>query len=94
MPYIYSEGKESDIGGGASKSSEVVKVGEFNQSSLTDDSFSVINLRVPSGFGGASVVLVVMGLGLVGYGMAKWLHRHKTAARRAVTSLELQKSPT
>ena len=81
------------MGGGTSKSSEVVKADEFNQSSLTDDSFSVINLHIPSGFGGASVVLVVMGLGLAGYGLAKWLHMRKTAARRAVTSLEIQKSP-
>ena len=79
------------MGGGTSKSSEVVKADEFNQSSLTDDSFSVINLHIPSGFGGASVVLVVIGLGLVGYGLAKWLHIRKTAAQRAVTSLEIQK---
>ena len=51
------------MGGGASKISEVVKADQFNQFSLTDDSFSVINLHIPSGFGGASVVLVVMGLG-------------------------------
>ena len=71
----------------------MVKADEFKQSSLTDDSFSVINLHIPSGFGGASLVLMVMGLGLAGYGLAKWLHMRKTAAQRAVTSLEIQKSP-
>ena len=75
------------------KSSEVVKADEFKQSSLTDNSFSVINLHIPSGFGGAYVVLVVMGLGQAGFGLAKWLHMRKTAARRAVTSLEIQKCP-
>ena len=82
------------MGGGTSKSSEVVKADLFTQSSLTDDSFSVVNLHIPSGFGGASVVLVVMGLGLAGYGLAKWLHMRKTAARRAATSLEIQNCPT
>ena len=81
------------MGGGTSKFFEVVKEDEFNQYSLTDDRFSVVNLHIPSGFGGASVVLVVMGLGLAGYGLAKWLHMRKTAARRAVTSLEIQKCP-
>ena len=71
------------------KSSEVVKADEFTESSITDNSFSVVNLHIPSGFGGASVVLVVMGLGLAGYGLAKWLDMRKTAARRAVTSLEI-----
>ena len=59
------------MGGGTSKSSEVVKADEFTQSSLTDHSFSVVNLHIRSGFGGASVVLVVMGLGLAGYWLAK-----------------------
>ena len=81
------------MGGGASKTSKVVKAEDFNQSSLKDDSFSVINIHAPSGFGGATVVLLVIGLGLVGYGVAKWLQRRKTAARRAVTSLEIMKNP-
>ena len=81
------------MGGGASKTSKVVKAEDFNQSFLTDNSFSVINLHAPSGFGGAAVVLLVIGLGLVGYGVAKWLQRRKTAARRAVTSLEIMKNP-
>ena len=81
------------MGGGSSKSSEVVKADDFNQESLTDESFSVVNLHMPSGFGGASLVILVLGLGLAGYTLAKWRQKHKTAARRAVTSLELQKCP-
>ena len=44
------------MGGGTSQSSEVVKADEFTQPSLTDYSFSNVNLHIPSGFGGASVV--------------------------------------
>jgi hypothetical protein len=82
------------MGGGTLKSSEVVKADDVTQSSLTDESLSVLNLHMPSGFRGASVVLVVLGLGLVGYVLAKWLHMRKTAARRAATSLEIQNCPT
>ena len=81
------------MGGGSSKSLEVVKATDINQESLKDESFSVVNLHMPSGFGGASAVHLVLGLGLAGYTLAKWRRRRKTAARRAVTSLELQKCP-
>ena len=81
------------MGGGSSKSSEVVKAEEFTQSSLTDESFSILNLHMPSGFGGATIVLVVLGLGCAGYVLAKWQERRRTAARRAVTSLQIQKCP-
>ena len=64
----------------------------FNQESLKDELFSVVNLHMPSGLGGASVVLLVLGLGLAGYTLAKWRQKRKNA-RRAVTSLELQKCP-
>ena len=81
------------MGGGSSKSSEVVKAEEFTQSSLTDESFSILNLHMPSGFGGATMVLVVLGLGCTGYVLAKWQERPRTAAWRAATSLEIQKCP-
>ena len=82
------------MGGGSSKSSEVVKAeGDFTQESLKDESFSVVNLHMPSGFGGASAVLLVLGLCLAGYALAEWRRNRKDAARRAVTSLELQKCP-
>ena len=35
------------MGGGSSKSSEVVKATDFNQESLKDESFSVVNLLQP-----------------------------------------------
>ena len=72
---------------------EVVKGEEFTQSSLTDEKFSVLNLHMPSGFGGASMVLAVLGLSLAGYVLAKWQQKRKTAARRAATSLKIQKCP-
>ena len=75
------------MGGGSSKSSEVVKAEEFTQSSLTDESFSVLNLHMPS----ASMVLVILGLSCASYMLAKWQERRKTATRRAATSLEIQK---
>ena len=82
------------MGGGSSKSLEVVKAeGDFTQESLKDESFSVLNLNMPSGFGGASAVLLVLGLCLAGYTLSEWRRKRKTAARRAVTSLELQKCP-
>ena len=82
------------MGVGSSKSSEVVKAeGDFTQESLKDESFSVVNLHMPSGFGGASAVLLVLGLCLAGYTLAEWRRKRETAARRAVTSLELQKCP-
>ena len=82
------------MGGGSSKSSEVVKAeGDFTQESLKDESFSVVNLHMPSGFGGASAVLLVLGLCLAGYALAEWRRKRINAARRAVTSLELQKCP-
>ena len=34
------------MGGGSFKSSEVVKANDFNQSSLKDESFSVVNLHM------------------------------------------------
>ena len=67
--------------------------GDFTQESLKDESFSVVNLHMPSGFGGASAVLLVLGLCLAGYALAEWRRKRKNEARRAVTSLELQKCP-
>ena len=71
----------------------MVKAEEFTQSSLTDESFSILNLHILSGFGGATMVVVVLGLGCAGYVLAKWQERRRTAARRAATSLEIQKCP-
>ena len=81
------------MGGGSSKSAEVVKAENFHQSSLTDESFSIFNFHSPSGFGGAALVLIVLGLGCAGYILAKVQERRKTAARRAATTLEILKAP-
>ena len=82
------------MGGASSKLSEVVKAeGDFTQESLKDESLSVINLHLPSDFSWASAVLLVLGLCLAGYTLAEWRRKRKAAARRAVTSLELQKCP-
>ena len=79
------------MGGGTSKSAEVVKADNFHQSSLPDESFSVFHS--PSGFGGAGLVLIVLGLSCAGYILAKVQERQKTAGRRAATSLEILKTP-
>ena len=77
-----------------SKSTEVVKTeGDFNQKSIKDASWSVINFHFPSTFTGAVAVILVIGLGLAGFALAEWRRRRRTLARRAATSLELQKQP-
>ena len=82
------------MGGSTSKATEVVKAeGDFTQESIKDESFSVINMHLPSSVSGASAVLLVLGLCLAGYTLAEWRRKRKTAARRAGTSLELQKCP-
>ena len=81
------------MGGRRSKSVETVKADSFEQSSLTDDSMSIINMHAPSGFGGAMMVVVVLGLACLDYGAARMKDRRKEAARRAATTLEILKSP-
>ena len=82
------------MGGSTSKASEVVKAeGDFTQESIKDESFLDINMHLPSSVSGASAVLLVLGLCLAGYTLAEWRRKRKAAARRAVTSLELQKCP-
>ena len=81
------------MGGGTSKSAEVVKAENFHQSSMTDEILSVFNFHSPSGFRGAALVLIVLGLSCAGYILAKVQERRKTGARRAATSLEILKTP-
>ena len=81
------------MGGGGSKSTETVKSENFQQSTLTDESFSIFNFHSPSGFGGAALVLVVLGLTCAGYGLARVKDRRREAARRAATTLEILKAP-
>ena len=77
-----------------SKAPEVVKTdGDFNQSSIKDASWSIINFHFPSTFTGALAVILFLGLGLAGFALAQWRHRRRMLARRAATSLELRKTP-
>ena len=73
------------------KASEVVKAdGDFNQSSIKDESWSIINFHFPSSFTGAVIVIVVIGLGVGGFALAQWRQRRRARARRAATCLELK----
>ena len=77
-----------------SKATEVVKTaGDFNQSSIKDASWSIINFHFPSTFTNAMAVILVIGLCLAGFALAQWRHRRRMLARRAETSLELRKQP-
>ena len=77
---------------GNKKSVETVKADSFEQSMLTDDSFSIVNFHSPSGFGGACLVIGVLLLAVAGYALAKWRQRKKVAARRQSTSLDIVKT--
>ena len=80
-----------EMGGSTSKASGVVKAdGDFTQESLRDQSWSPINLHLPSSFGGALAVVLVLGLAISGFALAEYRRKRKAAARRAVTSLELK----
>jgi len=77
-----------------SKATEVVKAeGDFTQESIKDASWSVINFHFPLSFSGAVAVILIIGLGVAGFALVEWRRRRRTMARRAATSLELQKCP-
>ena len=76
------------MGGSTSKATEVVKVkGDFTQESIKDASWSIINMHLPLSFSGAAAVILIIGLGVAGFALAELRRKHKTMARRAVTSL-------
>ena len=81
------------MGNGDSKTVETVKAKNFVQESLRDESMLLINLHLPSSFGGAMLIVAILGLACLGYGAARLRDRKKDAARRAATTLEIAKSP-
>ena len=81
------------MGNGHSKTVETVKAENFEQESLRDESMSLINLHLPSLFGGAMLIVTILGLACLGYGALRLRDRQKDAARRAATTLEIAKSP-
>ena len=81
------------MGGGGSKSVEMVKSENFKQSMLTDESFSIFNFHSLSGFGEAALVFGVLGLACVGYALARIKDRWGEVARRAATTVKILKTP-
>mgnify|MGYP007123611368 CR=1 FL=1 len=81
------------MGSGGSKTVETVKAKSFEQESLRDKSMLLNNLHLPSSFGGAMLIVAILGLACLGYGAARLRDRKKDAARRAATTLEVAKSP-
>ena len=75
------------------KSVETVKSENFEQSMLMDESFSIFNFLSQSGFGGAALVLGVLGLACMGYALARVKDRRREAARRSATTLNILKTP-
>ena len=79
------------MGPSLSKSTEVVKAEKFEQESLDDSSWSIINLHGTSTAGGAIVVLLILGLVLGGYAV-KWYKdkraqlQLRTATAKAITA--------
>ena len=75
------------MGGNSSKEEEVVKAKSFKQEMLRNDSFSLINLHMPSSAWGALLILMVLGLSGMGYGLARYKDFRRRAAMRAATTL-------
>ena len=78
---------------GGSKNVEKVKAESYTDACLTDESFSLLNFHMGSGIRGVLLMVAVLGLGGVGYGLARLRDRRKDLARRAATTLDVIKSP-
>ena len=81
------------MGGGGSKDVGQVKAESSTDARLTDESFSLLNFHMGSGIGGVLLMVAVLGLGGVGYGLARLGNRRKDLARCAATTLDVIKSP-
>jgi len=88
---LLQKNEYGSMGPSLSKSTEVVKAEKFEQESLDDSSWSIINLHGTSTAGGAIVVLLILGLVLGGYAV-KWYKdkraqlRLRTATAKAITA--------
>ena len=88
---LLQKNEYANMGPSLSKSTEVVKAERFEQESLDDSSWSIINLHGMSTAGGAIIVLLILGLALGGYAV-KWYKdkraklRMRTATAKAVTA--------
>ena len=88
---LLQKNEYANMGPSLSKSTEVVKAEKFEQESLDDSSWSIINLHGTSTAGGAIVVLLILGLVLGGYAV-KWYKdkraqlRLRTATAKAITA--------
>ena len=90
---LSSEKEAVQHGRGYLKVGRVGEGGEISPVKFDWWKFLLFNVHSPSGFGGAALVLLVLGLSFTGYILAKVQERRKTAARRAATSLEILKTP-
>ena len=79
------------MGGKPSKETEIVKPESFNQESLVDDSFLILNIYGASSAGGALMVVVVLALACLGYAMARYRDYLRRVKHRAATTLEILK---
>ena len=70
-----------------------VKAESFTNAELTDNSFTIVNFHLGSGFGGACIILGVIALIGAGYALARICAKRKAMVRRAATTLEVIKSP-
>ena len=75
------------MGSYPTKETKTIKAESFNQESLSDSSFSVLNIHSASGVWGGLLVVVVIMLAASGNGLAKYLLYVKKCRTRALTSL-------
>ena len=80
------------MGGQSSKTEEVVRAETMNQKVIKDQSFSIVNLHLPSSAGGVLIILLILGLAAGGYALARFKESRRRAATRAATTLGVLKA--
>ena len=73
------------------KQTEIVRAEKFNRETLTDHSFSFMNIHGALSVGGALLVVAVLLLACLVYGVARYRDYVKRMRHRAATSLEILK---